>query len=68
MFQLLFFSGSINNVDEVRALSELGITRYINENCATKKIIPSLAPQLYPDSFNRRTSVRVSLGIPIAPQ
>jgi CheY-like chemotaxis protein len=63
---IIIFSGSINNAADVRSLSELGITRYINENCATKKIIPSLVPQLYPDNFNRRTNVRVSLGIPIA--
>ena len=63
---IIIFSGSINNAAEVRELSELGITRYINENCATQKIIPSLAPQLYQNSFNRRTSVRISLGIPIA--
>ena len=63
---IIIFSGSIDSAAEVLALSELGITRYINEHCAVQQILPSLAPQLYPDSFNRRTSVRVTLGIPIA--
>ena len=59
------FSGSINSASEVRTLSDLGISRYVNESCAVRHILPSLAPQLYPDNFNRRTSVRVTLGIPI---
>ena len=29
-------------------------------------ILPSLAPQLFPDNYNRRNSPRVVLGIPIA--
>ncbi len=29
-------------------------------------ILPSLAPHLFPDSFNRRGSPRVVLGIPVA--
>ena len=63
---IIIFSGLIDSAAEVRALSELGITRYINEHCAVPRILPSLAPQLYPDSFDRRTRVRATLGIPIA--
>ena len=34
--------------------------------CTVLYILPSLAPHLFPDSFNRRSSPRVVLGIPIA--
>ena len=62
---IIIFSGSINSAAEVQVLSGLGISRYINEHCEMRHILPSLAPQLYPDNFNRRTSVRITLGIPI---
>jgi uncharacterized protein (TIGR02266 family) len=38
----------------------------VNEYSASQQILPSLAPHLFPDNFNRRHSPRVSLGIPIA--
>ena len=44
----------------------LGIAGYINEYSAAQHILPSLAPHLFPDSFNRRSSPRVVLGIPVA--
>ena len=37
-----------------------------NEHCADRHILPSLAPRLFPDSFNRRTSIRVTLDLPVA--
>ena len=63
---IIIFSGSIDSAADVRALSSLGVSRYVNEHSAVQHILPSLAPQLFPDSFNRRTSVRVTLGIPVA--
>jgi uncharacterized protein (TIGR02266 family) len=63
---LLVFSGTISNADEVRELASLGVAGYINEYSAVQHILPSLAPHLFPDSFNRRGSPRVVLGIPIA--
>jgi uncharacterized protein (TIGR02266 family) len=39
---------------------------YINEYSAAQHILPSLAPHLFPDNFNRRGSPRLVLGIPIA--
>ena len=63
---VLVFSGSITNADEVRNLSGLGVAGYVNEYSAVQHILPSLAPHLFPDSFNRRTSERVALGIPVA--
>ena len=63
---ILVFSGTIAAADEVRELASLGVSGYINEYSAVQHILPSLAPHLYPDNFNRRGSPRVILGIPIA--
>ena len=62
---LLIFSGTIANADEVRELAQLGVSGYVNEYSAVQHIVPSLAPHLFPDNFNRRSSPRVVLGIPI---
>jgi len=37
----------------------------VNEYSATQHILPSLAPHLFPDNFNRRSGPRVVLGIPV---
>jgi len=63
---IVVFSGTIASADEVRELAALGIAGYVNEYSAEQNILPSLAPHLFPDSFNRRNSPRVVLGIPIA--
>jgi uncharacterized protein (TIGR02266 family) len=63
---ILVFSGTITSADEVRDLASLGVAGYINEYSAVQHILPSLAPHLFPDSFNRRVSPRVTLGIPVA--
>src|SRR3954467_1572958 len=63
---ILVFSGTIATADEVRALASLGVAGYVNEYSAVQHILPSLAPHLFPDSFNRRTSPRVVLGIPVS--
>ena len=63
---ILVFSGTIANAEEVRALAALGVGGYINEYSAVQHILPSLAPHLFPDNFNRRGSPRVVLGIPVA--
>ena len=52
--------------DEVRDLAALGVAGYVNEYSAVQHILPSLAPHLFPDNFNRRGSPRVVLGIPVA--
>src|SRR3954468_24358678 len=62
---LLIFSGTIASADEVRELAALGVAGYVNEYSAVQHILPSLAPHLFPDNFNRRSSPRVVLGIPI---
>jgi uncharacterized protein (TIGR02266 family) len=63
---IVVFSGTIANAAEVRELSTLGIAGYVNEYSATQHVLPALAPHLFPDSFNRRGSPRVALGVPIA--
>jgi uncharacterized protein (TIGR02266 family) len=63
---ILVFSGTITNAVEVRELLKLGLAGYVNEYSATQNVLPSLAPHLFPDSFNRRGSPRVTLGIPIS--
>ena len=63
---ILVFSGTITSADEVRELAALGVSGYVNEYSAVQHILPSLAPHLFPDNFNRRGSPRVVLGTPIA--
>jgi uncharacterized protein (TIGR02266 family) len=63
---ILVFSGTIASADEVRDLAALGVAGYVNEYSAVQHILPSLAPHLFPDNFNRRGSPRVVLGIPVA--
>jgi uncharacterized protein (TIGR02266 family) len=63
---ILVFSGTVTTAEEVRELAALRVAGYINEYSAVQHILPSLAPHLFPDDFNRRSSPRVVLGIPIA--
>jgi uncharacterized protein (TIGR02266 family) len=63
---ILIFSGTIASAEEVRDLAALGVAGYVNEYSAVQHILPSLAPHLFPDNFNRRGSPRVVLGIPVA--
>jgi two-component system chemotaxis response regulator CheY len=63
---ILVFSGSISSAEEVRELASLGVAGYVNEYSAVQHILPSLAPHLFPDNFNRRLSPRVVLSIPVA--
>jgi uncharacterized protein (TIGR02266 family) len=63
---VLVFSGTIASAEEVRDLASLGVAGYVNEYSASDKILPALAPHLFPDSFNRRSSPRVLLSIPIS--
>jgi uncharacterized protein (TIGR02266 family) len=63
---IIVFSGSIAGADEVRELAALGVTGYVNEHIDPQQILPSLAPHLFPDRFNRRSSERVVLEIPVS--
>ena len=63
---ILVFSGTVANAEEVHQLAALGVAGYVNEYSAVQHILPSIAPHLFPDDYNRRDSPRVVLGIPIA--
>ena len=63
---ILVFSGTVTSVEEVRELAALGVGGYLNEYSAVEHILPSIAPHLFPDNFNRRGGPRVVLGIPVS--
>lgn len=63
---IIVFSGSITSAEDVRELSKLGVKDYLNEHLESTQVLPSLAPHLFPDSFNRRSSPRVVLTVPVS--
>jgi uncharacterized protein (TIGR02266 family) len=63
---IVVFSGTIAAADEVRELAGLGIAGYINEYTSVQHIGRALAPHLFPDRENRRSSPRVTIGIPVS--
>lgn len=62
---ILVFSGTVGSAAEVRALAALGVAGYINEYSSAQHIVPAVSPHLFPDNFNRRSSPRMALGIPV---
>ena len=62
---VVVFSGTIANGDEVRDLASFGVAGYVNEYAGVDHIMPALAPYLFPEHYNRRSSPRVVLGVPI---
>ena len=65
---ILVFSGSITSAGDVRALAAAGVDGYVNEHCDPERIVSALAPHLFPDSFNRRSTPRIVLSIPVSCQ
>jgi uncharacterized protein (TIGR02266 family) len=63
---ILVLSGTVTSAEEVRELAALGVGGYLNEYSAVEHILPSIAPHLFPDSFNRRGGPRVVMGIPVS--
>jgi uncharacterized protein (TIGR02266 family) len=63
---VVVFSGTIASGREVKELAALGVSGYLNEYTGTQHIVPALAPHLFPDAHNRRSSPRVTLGVPIS--
>ena len=63
---IIAFSRSVRSARDVRELAALGVERYVDEHVAAERILPALAPLLSPNSFDRRTSRRRTLGIPAA--
>ena len=62
---VVVFSGTIANADEVRNLAAFGVAGYVNEYTGVGHIMPALAPHLFPEHYNRRSSPRVVMGVPI---
>ena len=63
---IIVFSGTISSSAEVRELAALGVAGYVNEYSAASHILPALAPHLFPDNFNRRSSPRVALSVSVS--
>lgn len=63
---ILVLSGSVTSAEEVRELAALGVGGYLNEYSAVEHILPSIAPHLFPDDFNRRGGPRVVMGIAVS--
>jgi uncharacterized protein (TIGR02266 family) len=63
---ILVISGSVTSAEEVRELAALGVGGYLNEYSMVEHILPSIAPHLFPDNFNRRGGPRVVMGIPVS--
>jgi uncharacterized protein (TIGR02266 family) len=63
---IVVFSGTIANDREVKELTRLGVSGYINEYTGAQHIVPALAPHLFPDAHNRRSSPRVGLGVAVS--
>lgn len=63
---VVIFAGSVRSGADVPALLAAGVAGYLNEHAATAQLVPALAPHLFPDSFDRRSSARVTLGIPVS--
>lgn len=63
---IVVFAGSVRSGADVPALLAAGVSGYLNEHAATAQLVPALAPHLFPDSFDRRSSPRVTLGIPVS--
>jgi uncharacterized protein (TIGR02266 family) len=61
---VVVFAGTVGSAADVPALAAMHVS-YINEHAGTPLILPALAPHLFPDSFNRRTSPRVAIGVPV---
>lgn len=63
---VIVFSGTIANAREVKELTDLNVSGYINEYTGTQHIIRALAPHLFPEAYNRRASPRVTLGVSVS--
>jgi uncharacterized protein (TIGR02266 family) len=61
---VVVFAGTVGSAADVPALAAMQVS-YINEHAGTPLILPALAPHLFPDSFNRRMSPRMAIGVPV---
>ncbi|MEO7889680.1 MAG: PilZ domain-containing protein [Vicinamibacterales bacterium] len=62
--RVVVFAGTVSSAADVLALAATGVA-YVNEHAAPAQILPALAPHLFPDSFNRRATARIPIGLPV---
>jgi uncharacterized protein (TIGR02266 family) len=65
-FPVVVFAGSVASAEQLTNLGGAGVAGYLNEHADAPQILPALAPHLFPDSFNRRTSQRAPVALPIS--
>src|SRR5262245_62067575 len=63
---VVVFAGSVTSASLVELLAAAGVRGYVNEHAEARHIMPSLAPHLFPDNFNRRAGTRVAVSLPIS--
>jgi uncharacterized protein (TIGR02266 family) len=63
---VLVFAGTVRSAADARALLAVPAAGYVNEHATTAQILPALAPHLFPASFDRRLTPRLSLGVPVS--
>jgi len=65
-FPVVVFAGSVASAEQLTSLGSAGVAGYLNEHADAPQILPALAPHLFPDSFNRRTSQRAPVALPVS--
>jgi hypothetical protein len=60
------FAGTVGTAAGARRWAEAGARAWINDHSAPHQIVPSLAPVLYRDNFDRRTTPRVPVALPVS--
>ena len=65
-FPIVVFAGSVATSEQLVSLGAAGVAGYLNEHADAPQILPALAPHLFPDSFNRRSSQRAAVSVPVS--
>jgi uncharacterized protein (TIGR02266 family) len=65
-FPIVVFAGSVATSEQLVSLGAAGVAGYVNEHADAPQILPALAPHLFPDSFNRRSSERAAVSVPVS--
>ena len=63
---LLVFSGTIASAREVAEMAPFSVSGFINEYIGSQHLLPALAPHLFPEAYNRRSSPRVTLNAQVS--
>lgn len=64
-FPIVVFAGSVPSTPTVLQLATLDVA-YVNEHVLAPSVLQALSPYLFPDTFNRRSSARVRVGVPVS--